>query len=139
MISKGIEAVLDEVIPVCTLPYANYVFVGRTALALQGIDVPVSDIDLATHKEGVFSFAQRFSKYALTPPCWSETQQIAGYFSQYMIQNVLVEVMGETRNKISGQLLPYNPIKNTLPVIFKGNQILTMQLEDQLITALLPF
>jgi len=137
MISKCIEAVLDEIIPECSLSHFDYTFVGRTALALQGIDVPVSDIDIATHKEGVFRFAHMFNKYTLTPPCWSETQQIAGYFSQYMIQNVLVEVMGEARNKLSGQLLSYDPIKNTTPVIFKGNHVSTMQLEDQLITNLL--
>lgn len=137
MISKDIESVLDEIIPACALLHFDYVFVGRTALVLQGIDVPISDVDIATHKEGVFGFAYTFNKYVLTPPCWSETQQMAGYFSQYIIQNVLVEIMGETHNKISGQLLPYNPIKHTTPVIFKGNLISTMQLEDQLITNLL--
>lgn len=137
MLPKHIRLALKIIVPEIVNSESDYVVVGRTALALQNINTVISDVDIATSKEGVFYLARRLKKYLITKPIYNENDIISGYFSQYKIGDVVVEVMGDARNKIDGRVINYNPIKYKQIIVFDKHNLTIMQLEDQLITNVL--
>lgn len=75
----------------------NYAIRGTMSLALQSYDMGVDDIDILTDKKTALSCNNIFKKYLQQKVEYSETDKYKSYYGKFVIDKVLVEVMGEWR------------------------------------------
>lgn len=73
---------------------------GSTSFALQGVPVPVNDIDLQTDESGAYRIAQCFADQVTRPVIFSGTERIRSHYGALTLDNVLVEVMGAIEKRL---------------------------------------
>jgi hypothetical protein len=85
---------LQQLIP--QLQDAGIIFavVGSTGLALQGVDLPVHDIDILTTKEGAQESERLFLSALTKPVRWSDSDRFSSWYGKFLFNNVQVEIMG---------------------------------------------
>jgi hypothetical protein len=83
-----------------------YKIIGGTSAALQGVDIPVKDIDIETNVEDAYRFGQIFQDAVLEPVALKESQQYLSHFGVFEIHGVRVEVMGDLQRRQQGQWIP---------------------------------
>lgn len=75
---------------------------GSTSLALQGVPVPVHDIDVQTDAEGAYAVQRCFSSYIAREVAHSATDTIRSHFGALTIDGVQVEIMGDIEKRLPG-------------------------------------
>lgn len=73
----------------------SWILIGSSNLALQGVAVPESDIDIATDKEGAYAIEELLAEFLIQPVEYSESEQFRSHFGRFLIEGIEVEVMGE--------------------------------------------
>jgi predicted nucleotidyltransferase len=73
----------------------EWVLVGSTSLALQGVKVDPKDIDILTDKKGAYKVAELLREYEIQPVTFSRSELFASHFGKFNIQGVQVEIMGD--------------------------------------------
>jgi hypothetical protein len=73
----------------------EWVLVGSTSLALQGVDMDPEDIDILADKKGAYEIAELLREYEIQPVIFSRSELFASHFGKFNIQGVHVEIMGD--------------------------------------------
>ncbi|HUI08356.1 MAG TPA: hypothetical protein VL486_15250 [Verrucomicrobiae bacterium] len=73
---------------------------GSLGFALHGMDVPVSDIDLQTDREGAYKIQDVFRDHAIKNVAFSEAKAIRSHFGELRILGVKVEIMGAVQKRL---------------------------------------
>jgi len=73
----------------------DWVLTGSTALAIHGVDVAVSDIDILTDIENADKIAQALKEYNIEPMHHKTSTQFKSYYGLFKINNVEVEVIAD--------------------------------------------
>jgi len=77
---------------------------GTASLVLQGFDMGVDDIDLICDAKTADAISKKFKNEIIKSIEHSESDKFRSYFGQLVIDNVLVEVMGEWQiKKVNGE------------------------------------
>ena len=74
---------------------AQYAIRGTASMVLQGLDMVVDDIDVIADKKTTLLFNKVFKKEMVEEVKYSESDKFKSYFGKFIIDGVLVEVMGE--------------------------------------------
>jgi hypothetical protein len=98
-------AVLCERLP---LSAVNWALTGSLGHRMQGVDVPVNDIDVQTDADGATAAAETLSEYMVEPPRPRESEWISSVFGQLVIGGAPVEIMGGLRKR-AGTGVPLGP------------------------------
>jgi hypothetical protein len=80
----------------------DWVLVGSTDLALQGLALLPGDIDLATDPATMPVIHERLARYAVDEPHRSEQGTYRSLISEYAIQGLKVEVVADYEVKVDG-------------------------------------
>ena len=67
---------------------------GSTSFALQGMELPVHDIDIQTDAEGAYLFEQKLSEFVEVPVHFCGNEKIRSHFGKFLWNNIEIEVMG---------------------------------------------
>lgn len=73
---------------------------GSTSFALQGITVPVHDIDVQTDAAGAHRIAELLADALVRPVVFSGTERIQSHFGALVIGAVTVELMGAVQKRL---------------------------------------
>jgi hypothetical protein len=73
---------------------------GSTSFALQGVAVPVNDIDVQTGGEQAYLLAACFPEHVLRPVTFSGTGRVRSHFGALIIAGVIVELMGGLQKRL---------------------------------------
>lgn len=73
---------------------------GSTSFALQGVAVPVGDIDLQTDAAGAYAIAHRFAAEITRPVQFSGTERIRSHYGALILDGVQVELMGALQKRL---------------------------------------
>lgn len=73
---------------------------GSTSFALQGVPIPVHDIDVQTDATGAYRIAELFADEVARPVAFSEAERIRSHFGALSIAGVLVELMGGLQKRL---------------------------------------
>lgn len=73
---------------------------GSTSFALQGVPVPVHDIDLQTDEASAYRITQCFADQVTRPVTFSSTDRIRSHYGALTLDGVLVEVMGAIAKRL---------------------------------------
>jgi hypothetical protein len=77
----------------------NWVLIGSTALAIQGVDVPVHDIDIMTDMESADKIAIALKEFNIEPMHYKTSAQFKSYYGLFKINEVQVEVFADLETK----------------------------------------
>ena len=100
------RAVLREVARRLDEAGVPYKVVGGTSVALHGVPVPVSDLDLEMGAEGAHRFQALFAHHALEPVALRESDTYRSHFGRFDFDGVTVEVMGDLHRREADGWLP---------------------------------
>lgn len=89
------QAVLAEIAACLNTAGIDFHLTGGTAVALQGVPIPVKDVDIEMDAQGIYQFQQIFSSRAIQPVAYVEGQLYRSHFGRFDIDGVIVEVMAD--------------------------------------------
>jgi hypothetical protein len=87
---------LFEKIPPTELPWA---LTGSAGLRLQGVDIPVNDLDLQTDAQTIYVIEQRLTGFIKTPVHVWESEHTLSHHGQAEINGMQVEFLGDMRRR----------------------------------------
>jgi hypothetical protein len=67
---------------------------GSLGMALQGVELPVHDIDLQTDEEGAYAIESCFPECVVKPVAYTVSERIRSHLGALEINGVKVEIMG---------------------------------------------
>ena len=73
---------------------------GSAGLRLQGVDIPVNDLDLQTDAITVFLLEKGLSPFIKLPVHLWETEHTISYHGQAQIQDLQIELLGDIRHRL---------------------------------------
>ncbi|MBD3362771.1 hypothetical protein GF362_03560 [Candidatus Dojkabacteria bacterium] len=77
----------------------NWIVVGSTNLAMQGVDIEPNDIDILTDKKGAFEIEKILQDFVTKPVKYSENKKFRSYYGILKIEDIEIEIMGDLVNK----------------------------------------
>ena len=92
-------AALDNFLKRISKEEIEWVLVGSTNLALQGIDIQAKDIDIITTKDGADKIAELFKKNITKKVEYSEAERFKSFFGKLEIKGIKFEIMAELSYK----------------------------------------
>lgn len=111
----------------------NWVLVGSLSLALQGVDIDPSDIDILTDREGAFEFNKLFKEYEVEGVNFGSSEFFESYFGKFNIGGVKIELMGDLKEKRDGEWFSFcGRLENFKIVEVEGMRLPVSSLGDQL-------
>ena len=73
---------------------------GSCGLALQGLAIPVGDLDIQTDAGGAYALAAAFPDHVVRPVRLSAAERIRSHFGMLRLQGVDVEIMGDVQYRL---------------------------------------
>jgi hypothetical protein len=102
---------LIKKIPPIDLPWS---LTGSAGLRLQGVDIPVNDLDLQTDAQTIYVIEQRLTGFIKTPVHVWESEHTLSHHGQAEINGLQVEFLGDMRHRsLSGVWEPAIDIAST--------------------------
>ena len=95
---------------VAALEDVDWVIIGSTALALQGVPVDSQDIDILTNREGANKINALLIKFAISPVVYTKSDAFQSYFGKFHIGNVEIEVMGDLKYFVRNEWISFSHI-----------------------------
>jgi S-adenosylmethionine-dependent methyltransferase len=83
-----------------------YTVVGGASAALQGVPLPVKDLDLETNVGGAYRFQTLFADCAVEPVVLRESETYRSHLGRFDLDGVKVEVMGDLHRREAGGWVP---------------------------------
>jgi len=85
------------------IPPAEYFWVltGSAGLRLQGVDIPVNDLDLQTDGKTIFRLEKRLAEFMKMPVHFWKSEHTLSYHGQAQINGLQVEFLGDMRHRRS--------------------------------------
>jgi hypothetical protein len=110
-----------------------WVLTGSASLRLQGVDVPVHDLDIQTDEKTVYLIEKKLSEFMRTPVHLWESPGMRSLDGKAAIEGVEIELLANiTHCKPDGTWSTYTDFSRLIFVETHGMRILVFPLEDEL-------
>jgi len=103
----------------------NWVLIGSTSLAIQGVNVDVHDIDIKTDIESANRIAHALKEYVIEPMHHKTSEQFKSYYGMFKINNVQIEVMADLETMHDGKWIK---VENSRIKVIKRYEDMTLPL-----------
>jgi len=74
---------------------------GSLGMALQGVELPVHDIDLQTDEQGAHAIERCFPEFVVRPVSYVASERIRSHLGALELDGVKVEIMGAVQKRLS--------------------------------------
>lgn len=81
----------------------SWAITGSLGMALQGMELPVHDIDIQTDRAGAYEMEGKLAEYIVTPVCYLESEGIRSYLGELEVEGIKVEILGAIQKRIDDQ------------------------------------
>lgn len=105
-----------------------------TNLALRGIPVEPSDIDLVTDESGAYGIEKQFEDSVIEPVTSSKSveKRINSHYGALVIDGVRVEIMGDVEHFVDGEWTPTADVSDSREfVALDGHEVPVMPIEHE--------
>lgn len=104
---------------------------GSFGMALQGMDLPVHDIDIQTDQQGAYGIERELAEYAVVPVRYIQSERIRSHLGKLEIDSIQVEIMGAIQKRVDNQIWeqPVRVEEHLKWVEIEGMQIPVLSLE----------
>jgi len=127
--ARALQALLDLVPP----REFGWMLTGSANLRLQGVDVPVNDIDLYCPKESIHAMEKAMKEYIQTPVHLWESDSLRSLDGKLVIHGIQVELISQMQGlNEQGQWVDRRVCEQDCWVNWRGKQIPVISLEDEL-------
>jgi hypothetical protein len=103
----------------------DWVLIGSTSLAIQGVNVEVHDIDIKTDVKNADKIADMLKEYAVEPMHHKNSSQFKSYYGLFKINNVQVEVIADLETMHEGEWIK---VENSRVKVIKRYEDMTLPL-----------
>lgn len=86
------------IILACIPAGLDWALTGSGGLRLQGVDVPVQDLDIQSNPAGVDEIARLLSGNIQAIPQWREGNQFRSHYGRLILAGIQVELMGDIQH-----------------------------------------
>ena len=93
--SKVLSLLVERISPAEHL----WALTGSAGLRLQGVDLPVNDLDLQTDAKTIYRLEQQLAEFMRVPVHAWETEHTLSYHGQGEIEGLQVELLGDVRHR----------------------------------------
>lgn len=77
----------------------NWAVTGSLGFVLQGLIIPVHDIDIQTDRDGASKIEELFWEFVVQKVTLSSTEKIRSHFGKLIIDGIEVEIMGDVQKR----------------------------------------
>lgn len=94
---------LDVLRQICELMHGSqfdWAVTGSLGMVLQGMDLPVHDIDLQTDEDGAYEIERRLSEFVVKPVLFKGSDRMRSRLGKLAIDGIQVEVMGAIQKRL---------------------------------------
>ncbi len=129
------RAVLRRVAARLVAHGVDYVLVGGAALALRGLSLSVSDLDLEMSVETIYDVAAWFEEAVVLPVAWRETETVRSHFGRLEIDGIGIDLIAGLDRRSGDRWSPsFTSTRDT--VMLEGVEIRTVELEEDVLAYL---
>lgn len=97
----GHARVLIRLLELIDPRHYSWALTGSSGLRLQGVDVPVHDLDLQTEADSVFRLEEKLAGYMTIALHEKETEHTRSVYGMARIDGLQVELMGDVRHRMA--------------------------------------
>ncbi|MBN2549624.1 MAG: methyltransferase domain-containing protein [Anaerolineales bacterium] len=124
------QAVLRQLADRLAQAGLGFTVVGGTSAALQGVWLPVRDLDLEMDIPSVYRFQELFSAQAVLPVGWREDEKYRSHYGRFDFDGVVVEVMADLQWRQGENWIPV-ATRNHRQVEVEGASVSVSWLEEE--------
>lgn len=107
-----------------------YTIVGGASVALNGVRIPVRDVDIEMDADSAYRFQELFIEQAIEPVSYRASENYRSHFGRFEIDGIGVEVMGDLQRKAdAGWVNTWALTRH--PVNLEGEQVDVSWLEEE--------
>jgi hypothetical protein len=72
----------------------DWAVTGSMGMALQGMDLPINDIDIQTDEDGAYEVERRLAQYVVVPVLYKASERMRSRLGKLNVEGVQVEIIG---------------------------------------------
>lgn len=72
----------------------DWAVTGSMGMVLQGMDLPINDIDIQTDEDGTYEVERRLAQYVIVPVLYKASERIRSRLGKLNVEGIQVEIMG---------------------------------------------
>jgi hypothetical protein len=72
----------------------DWAVTGSLGMALQGMDLPINDIDIQTDEDGAYEVERRLAQYVVVPVLYKASERMRSRLGKLNVEGVQVEIIG---------------------------------------------
>jgi hypothetical protein len=100
MIEKRYLGVLRQICELMQGSQIDWAVTGSLGMVLQGMDLPVHDIDLQTDEDGAYEIERRLAEFVVKPVLFKGSDRMRSRLGKLAIDGIQVEVMGAIQKRL---------------------------------------
>jgi hypothetical protein len=109
----------------------DWAVTGSLGMVLQGMDLPINDIDIQTDEDGAYEVERRLAQYVVVPVLYKASERMRSRLGKLNIEGIQVEIIGgiQKRSQDGDWELPVQVAPHRLWVEVDGLSIPVLSLE----------
>ena len=101
MLSSEVKSALKIICESLPMNEINWAIAGRASLALQGVNINASEVNILAGRNGAYEIERRLREYAMKHVQFTEDIKSCSHFGMLVINGVPSEIIGEFRLKLN--------------------------------------
>jgi len=101
MVEKQYLDVLRQISELMEGSSTDWAVTGSLGMLLQGMDLPVHDIDLQTDEDGAYEIERRLAAFVVKPVLFKGSERMRSRLGKLAIDGIQVEVMGAIQKRLA--------------------------------------
>jgi hypothetical protein len=78
----------------------DWAVTGSLGMALQGMDLPINDIDIQTDEDGAYEVERRLAQYVVVPVLYKASERMRSRLGKLNVEGVQVEILGGIQKRL---------------------------------------
>ena len=100
MIEKRYLDVLRQILELMEDSSLDWAVTGSLGMVLQGMNLPVHDLDIQTSEDGAYEFERRLAEFIVKPVLFKSSERMRSRLGKLAIDGIQVEVMGAIQKRL---------------------------------------
>ena len=100
MIEKRYLDVLRQILDLMEDSALDWAVTGSLGMVLQGMNLPVHDIDIQTSEDGAYEFERRLADFVVKPVLFKSSERMRSRLGKLAFEGIQVEVMGAIQKRL---------------------------------------
>jgi hypothetical protein len=78
----------------------DWAVTGSLGMALQGMDLPINDIDIQTDEDGAYEVERRLAQYVVVPVLYKASERMRSRLGKLNVEGIQVEILGGIQKRL---------------------------------------